>query len=236
MFRKIIILTIVATVVFSTVKAQTSLQFHDVRVGDFNAVQVVDNINVLCVNNPDSAGWVSFTCAPEAVSSVTFSVNKGKLKLERNLDVNLDDEQLPVVTVYSSDLSSVENWGDGYTRVINPPRGDKFKAHIIGNGEISVVGLYVTQTEGRLDTGRGHLLLQGTTRSVNLKNIGTGTINAFELKAETGSVKNYGTGSIECNVTGDLNISGLGTGKIYVMGHPRIKKYTLSRVQVVELD
>lgn len=237
------LLVIVFSFSFTSLNAQTptasgagDVQTQVLKVGDFATLQVIDDIDIICRCNPDSVGLVTFTGHKDALSNVFFSNEKNRLKIELNLDDNVSPSQIPVITVYTNSLVSVENWGAKTVTVIDPPRGERFKAQVIGNGTVKVFGVYATTTEGRLDTGRGTIELEGTTRSVNLKSLGTGKINAFGLTAEVGNVKNYGTGSVSCTVTDELTVSGMGTGKVYVHGHPKINKRKLSNVKIIEED
>ena len=45
-----------------------------------------------------------------------------------------------------------------------------------------------------------------------------------------------GTGSVDCWVINDLNVKGLGSGKIYLKGDPKVKNRTLGSIKVVKMD
>ncbi|MCH5220184.1 MAG: DUF2807 domain-containing protein [Muribaculaceae bacterium] len=211
-------------------------EVYRLQVGDFTELQVIDDINVIhkCVS--DSAGIAVFTAPSELASVFIFSNNKNKLKIEKNSDIEMQTPSLPVVTVYSNFISKVENSGDSTIVVERPTPESNFKARVIGNGSIIANDIHATQTEGSLDTGKGHIVFNGVTRSVNLKNIGTGRIEAGGLKAETGSVKILGTGPVDCYVTDELNVSGMGTGKVYVKGNPKMKKRTLGSIEIINVQ
>lgn len=204
-------------------------------VKDFGELQVVDDINVIYRSNPDSAGMAVFTCAPDQVPLLMFSNTKNKLKIQVNNPDGLT-VMLPCVTVYSNYLLAAENSGDSTVVVESPAPGAAFKARILGNGTLIVRNIHATQTEGKLDTGRGHLVLSGVTRSAKLSNIGTGSIEAGNLLAENASVSILGTGSIDCQVSGDLTIKGMGTGKVFYKGDPKIKKRSIGSVKAVKVE
>lgn len=69
-------------------------------------------------------------------------------------------------------------------------------------------------------TGNGHLVVTGTTRDANLKNVGTGTLEASGLKSENTKCHVLGTGPIDCNASVTLSINGAGSGKVYYGGSP----------------
>lgn len=207
-----------------------------INVQDFNELQVIDNINVMHRCNPDSAGLAVFTCEPKVVSDIIFSNNKNRLKIELNIDVELAGDTLPWVTVYSNSINYAENCGEKVLIIDSPAPGAKFKGRVIGNGTLIANNIHATQTEGNLDTGKGYLELNGLTRAVNLKNIGTGKINAKNLVAETGSITMLGTGPIECQVNDELVVKGMGTGKVYVKGTPKIKKRALGSIEIINVE
>ena len=234
MTKKIYIISTLICLLATMAKAQ-EVKTYTLNVNDFSSLQVIDDLNVVYRNNADSAGMVTFrTDVNDIVSAMVFTNNKNKLRIEKNLDNSTNIAKFPVITVYSSFLQSVENFGDSSVTVNAPAPCEYFKAKVIGNGSIIVNGIYATQTEGILDTGRGYMLLEGTTKAVKLKNVGTGMIDAAPLKASTGTVSIFGTGHVKCNVENELTIKGMGTGKIYLVGNPKVKKRSLGSIRIVK--
>lgn len=233
MIKKTIGLIIGLLLTFQLPMSAEEMQSHTIDIGDFSVIQVIDDINVIYKTNPDSVGKAVFRSVAEAVPSIVLSNTKNKLKIELNLEIDIPKSEIPTLTVYSSFLVNAENWGDGVLSIENPAPGAQFKTRVIGNGKLIARGLYVTQTEASLDTGKGEIILEGTTRTINFKNIGTGTINASELKAESGNVKIYGTGSVLCDVKDELVVSGMGTGKVYLYSNPKVKKRTLGSIDII---
>lgn len=211
----------------------TEPEIYLLDVKDFSELQVVDNLNVIHRCNPDSAGYATFTCTPDLATSVIFSNNKNKLKIQKNTDLTLNDLTFPTITVYSNYLVSVENSGDSTVIIDSPAAGALFKARIIGNGKLLAYNIHATQTEGNLDTGKGYMYLEGNTRLAKLKNIGTGIIRADKLNAKLGSVTILGTGAVYCKVEEDVTVKGMGSGKVYVTGNPTIKKRSIGNIEVI---
>lgn len=203
-------------------------------VKDFSQLKVTDGINVIYRCNPDSAGMVTFSCAPSEVSQLMFQNTKNTLKIELADDGHLLP-RVPVVTVYSSFLQKVENSGDSTVYVFSPAPAAQFTARIVGNGTIIATGLHDTKVEGKIDTGKGHLVLRGKAQEVVLSNTGTGRIEAGGLEATTGKCKLLGTGPIDCHITNEVTIMGLGSGTVYLKGKPTIKNRTLGvKVELVD--
>ncbi len=219
---------------FAANAAQPELKQYKLDVKDFAELQVVDGINVVYECSADSAGYASFTTTNDKVSMILFSNDKSTLKIQLQTDgVTVTD--LPTITVRSNYLSRVENSGDSTVYVNSPAPSADIKLRVIGNGTIVAKGLHSTNVEGKIDTGRGHIVLQGVTQWVKLRTVGSGSIEAGDLKAEKGNLLISGTGSVDCYVTGELNIKGLGTGKVYYKGTPTIKNRTLGTVKTIEV-
>ena len=201
---------------------------YELNVKPFEELQVVNGINVTYRCNTDSAGYVRFSCDPDISSMVLFSNNKNKLKIELSDEItDAQRQRLPTVTVFSAFLSKVENSGDSTVYIDTPSPAATFKARIVGNGTLIARGLHATTVEGKIATGHGHLVLAGEAQTVKLYNTGTGTIEAGTIKATTGRCSIYGTGSVDCWVTNELTVMGLGSGKIYLKGSPTTKNRTL---------
>lgn len=211
----------------------SEVKTYSLNVRDFTELQVVDYLNVVHKCNSDSAGLAVFTCADNIVPAILFTNKNNKLKIEWNMDSDIPVSCAPLITVYSNYIQSVENCGEGLIEVISPAPGALFKARVIGNGSIVATDIHATQTEGNLDTGKGEITLQGLTRVAKLKNIGKGNINAENLSSEQCTVTILGTGPVECNVSGELNVKGMGSGKVYVRGNPVIKKRTIGSIEVI---
>lgn len=203
--------------------------------GDFTRLQVIDGINVNYICEPDSAGLVSFSCDPKTAPLLMVSNKNGTLKLQ--LEYNeTQPRHLPTVTVRSKYLEQAENSGDSTLVIDSPAPGASIKLRVIGNGRIIAKGLHASSVEGKIDTGKGHLVLSGATVWAKLRTVGTGSIEAGGLKADKASIVIGGTGSVDCNVSDELTVTGLGSGKVYCIGSPQVKNRTLGTVKVIFVD
>ncbi|MDE5649880.1 MAG: DUF2807 domain-containing protein, partial [Duncaniella sp.] len=172
-----------------------SLTKYELNVGEFNELKVVDGINVDYRCNPDSAGLAVFTSLPDKASAFIFNNKKGKLTMQISTE-SVGVKDMPLVTVYSEYLTKVENSGDSTVRVLSVARGPKFSATLIGNGRLAVRDVKSTEVNGKIATGNGTLVLDGSCERANISFMGTGVIQADGLKAQQVSVKASGTGSI----------------------------------------
>lgn len=228
---KKILFAIIAAIVFAT----TSLAApYALNIKDFSEIKVVDGINVVHKCMGDSAGWIVFDSPESIAPKILFSNDKNQLKIELSTDGE-NIQGLPTIHVYSSFLARAENSGDSTLTIVSPAPGSSLKLRVIGNGTIIAKDIHATSAEGKIDTGKGHIVMTGTVQNVKLSNTGTGRIEAGSLQATSGKCSILGTGPIDCSVSDELTIVGLGSGTVYLKGKPKIKNRTIG-VKVVEIE
>lgn len=191
-----------------------------VNVNEFTELDVDNNIAVDYFCNADSAGMavVSHTDHPEWYF---FSNNgKGKLTVQTSADCPAGIS-MPKVRVYSTTLYKVVNSGDSLVKIHDIPMVDEFQAKLIGNGRLVAHGVDAVKVNASIDSGNGQLVISGECESANLRNIGTGTIQADELVAKSVKASVLGTGSIGCDPHGELTVSGMGSGTVYYRTTPK---------------
>lgn len=196
---------------------------HTLSVGQFNKINVTDDINVVYRCVADSTGMISFTADESLAKAFIFTNNKGNLRVQINTDMVARPE-LPTVYLYSDYLTSVENGGRGTLTVESPHPCPEFKATLLGNGRLIVEDITATDVKGVLATGNGTISLGGRCTKASLTMVGTGTIQADRLQAEEVNVTIAGSGTIGCWPVQLLKSKGIGSTKIYYKGHPTIRK------------
>lgn len=195
---------------------------YELNVNEFHELKVVDGINVIYSCNPDSAGLAVFTCPSSQASAFIFNNKNGKLSMQVSTE-NVGMADKPVVHVYSTYLTNVENSGDSLVKVLNVAKGPKFAAKLIGNGRIAVSGVEATEVGASIQTGNGMLVISGKCDHAKFNFTGTGVIQADGLETQTASIKAGGTGSIGVWATKSFTMMGMGSTKIYYKGTPEIK-------------
>ena len=230
MKRVLISIILIVSVLFSA-NAQT--KHHVVKVSDFNRLTVIDNINVNYCCNPDSAGLVVFNCSQEIADALIFSYSSnGRLSIQMNDDFE-KLKNLPVLTLYSSTLEEAENAGDSVLRVSKLPPLKNFKVRLTDNGKVIVRGVRASQLELQILSGKGKIIADGSCDDLSLRLVGTGEIQADNVKATNVSCRIMGTGSMGCDVNGgELKVSGSGTGKVYYKGNP--SKVTVRKLGTIK--
>lgn len=208
---------------------------YKLDVGDFSELKVSDAINVEYYCSTDSAGMAYFECEPEIARMLMFTNKKNSLMVQVASDgVSVSD--LPTVRVYSMTLQKIENGGDSTVMVNRLLPVRDFSATLIGNGSLIVKDLRAHKADISIKTGNGHLVATGTTRRANLKNVGTGTLEASGLQSEDTKCHVLGTGVIDCNASASLSVSGAGSGKVYYGGSPeKISNRSLG-IKAVSVD
>ena len=206
---------------------------HEVKVGNFTRLALVDNINVNYRCNADSAGVAVFMCHQDVADRLIFSLNgKGRLSIQ------VEDEyerlgNLPTITLYSSSLDEAENAGDSTLRISGLPPMKEFKLRLIDNGKIIARGLRASQLELQILSGKGKIIADGSCDDLALRLVGTGEIQADNVTATQVSCRIMGTGRVGCHVNGgELKVSGSGTGKVYYKGEP--SKVTVRKLGTIK--
>jgi len=214
--------TIILALGLMAATAVAQVTHHEVRVGDFTQLVVIDDINVIYRCVPDSAGLAVADCSQAVADGLIFArTGSGRLSIQLSNEV-ARMRQLPVLTVYSSTLTEAENAGDS-TLLVTPigTRAEKFKVRLSDNGKVISHGLDAQQLELCILTGKGKIIADGQCDKLHAKLIGTGEIQADQVTATDVDCHIMGTGTIGCMVNGgNLNVRGGGTGKVYYKGTP----------------
>lgn len=191
---------------------------YAVRVGDFTKISVVAPIDVEYKYVADSIGYVFFEADHAGADVLVFSNSNGTLKIELNKEA--DASKAPKVCVSARFLSEVENSSTGTVTVISPAPAVEFKATVVGNGRIVASGLNPTKVEASIKTGNGSIVLAGECQAARFSMLGTGLIQADELKAQEVNCRILGSGQIGCWPVISLDSKGIGSTKIYYKGNP----------------
>ena len=216
-----------------TLMADAQVTRHEVKVGDFSRLTLIDDINVNYRCNADSAGLVVMSCTQEVANHLMFNLsNKGRLSIQVD-DMYEQLPQLPTISVYSSTLDEAENGGDSTLRVMGLPPLKAFKVRNTDNGKVIVRGIRASQLELQILSGKGKIIADGSCDNLSLRLIGTGEIQADQVVATEVNCRIMGTGSMGCHVNGgELKVSGSGTGKVYYKGTP--SKVTVRKLGTIK--
>lgn len=205
---------------------------YTVKVGEFNKLKVLDNIETEYVCNPDSAGYVSYECEDRLADVFLFTNKGGTLKLQVHTEYAHLTESLPKVRVYSTYLTYAENQSIYNMTLRDVPPGPEFSVKLVGNGSITADDIKATKVKARIETGNGTISISGDCDFATFTMAGTGKILADELMADDVTCKVFGTGSIGCWPVDKLHVKGLGSTTVYYKGSPReIKQTGIAKIE-----
>jgi len=162
--------TIILALGLMAATAVAQVTHHEVRVGDFTQLVVIDDINVIYRCVPDSAGLAVADCSQAVADGLIFArTGSGRLSIQLSNEV-ARMRQLPVLTVYSSTLTEAENAGDS-TLLVTPigTRAEKFKVRLSDNGKVISHGLDAQQLELCILTGKGKIIADGQCDKLHAK-------------------------------------------------------------------
>ncbi len=102
-------------------------------------------------------------------------------------------------------------------------QGPKFEGGVEGNGTLVVRDVLANEVKLSMRLGHGMIVASGECDKLNVKFVGTGVVQADDLKAANVSVNGSGTGSVGIWAVDKLSLFGMGSTSVYYKGHPEIK-------------
>lgn len=212
-------LAVIAAIAGTAISVCAQKSLYKLDVGDFSEFKVTDGLNVEYNCSTDSAGWAYFECDPATAQTLMFTNKKNSLTIQIATEGE-PGKDLPTIKIYSMTLQKVENAGDSLVRIGKTLPVREFKGSVVGNGTLVIEDLKTHKADLAIRTGNGHLVANGSTIEANLRNVGTGKLEASGLNAEQVKCNILGTGPIDCNASVSLTVTGAGSGKVYYGGSP----------------
>ncbi len=195
---------------------------YSLKIGDFTELKLLDGVNVNYSSSADSAGYAVFTCPPSMASYFIFDRKNNKLTVRLSSE-NPIQGSLPTVTLHSKYLIKAENNSDSTLRILSVANGPKFEGVVEGNGTLVARNIVANEIKLSLRLGHGMIVASGSCDKLGVKFVGTGVIQADDLKAQSVSINCSGTGSVGVWGVDKLSVFGMGSTSIYYKGHPEIK-------------
>lgn len=230
------LLGITAVTIFTVSAQETQITDYRLNLEDFSELRVSDGVNVDYYASTDSAGWVRFSCTPSTASKLLFSNKNSRLTIQVDDFDNYSMRDIPRITVMSSVLTHIENNADSLVRVMTTNPVGSLKARVVGNGTLIMNNVHATSVDAGINTGAGHIVINGKTGKAKYSSIGTGTIEAGNLEAKEVKAKILGTGNIDCLVSEKLTITGAGSGTVFYMGKPSKVTNRSMGIKAVQVD
>lgn len=186
------------------------------EVSEFNKVHLKGSGNVFLIPGEKQALTIKtddniMPLIETAVSGDKLTISHGKHYLRPTVfDVFITVKDLAGVAISGSgDIS-------GKGRFVT----DTFYAEISGSGDMDLE--VETDKLGSKISGSGSIRLAGKAQDYRVSISGSGEINAFDVQAQTVSVKISGSGDCRVHAAESLDAKISGSGDVYYKGRPRI--------------
>lgn len=209
-----------------------SARVYEVKTGEFNKLNVPDNLNVVYECDQAKSGTARFECEDSMADALMFTnTGDGKLKVQLSADFIGKNLDYPTIYVFSEFLTEVESSSENKVVIKSLPRSPEFKAVLFGNGAIELCGMNLNKLTAALMTGHGLIKIDGNVGNALFKLAGTGHIDASGLEADKVSCHVFGGGEIHCRPKEELKLKGLGSTTVYYSGKPaKIKKQGIGKL------
>ena len=191
------------------------------NVGQFDAIKVQDDVNVIYRCTPDTTGVVTYKGTEDFDNAFILTNNNGLLKIQV-ITEDLGKPDLPTLYIYSDFLSKIINYSDFDITAESIAPCARLDITQMGNGEINVQGIKATEVKAKITAGCGNISLSGSCGEARFQMVGTGVIQADALKADHVFCRILGGGPIGCCPLQTLKTRGIGSTSIYYRGEPAI--------------
>lgn len=91
-----------------------------------------------------------------------------------------------------------------------------------GVGNVLILNVENDTDFNVLNSGSGNISIEGSAKSLSIKNEGTGTFDGFSFYVNDCNVSIEGSGDCRVNCTNNLNVKIEGSGNVYYLGTPTI--------------
>jgi len=207
------------------------------------------------VSGKDTYDVTSRTIGDTKFHTVNFQVSNGELYIKQgktqNLEVKMDENMISslhtdvkdgILKIYLSgyeasasskfyltveDLKAIHLTGSnsditGEEKI----KVDELEIkHNLSPGKISLI-LEANKITTELGSS-GDITLAGTVKNHNISLLGSGDIKSFDLLCEYCEVNILGSGTVEVNVSKELDVKIMGTGEVVYKGKPEVEKQVL---------
>lgn len=210
----------------------SSARVYEVKTGEFNKLNVPDNLQVVYECDKSKSGTARFECEDSMADALMFTnTGDGKLKVQLSADFIGKKLDYPTIYLFSEFLTEVESSSEEKVVITGLPRIPEFKAVLFGNGTIELCDMNLNKLTAALMTGHGLIKMDGHAGNALFKLAGTGHIDASRLEADKVSCHIFGGGEIHCRPTDELKLKGLGSTTVYYSGTPaKIKKQGIGKL------
>jgi hypothetical protein len=182
--------------------------FHSVRLSTVGRISITQG----------KKQRLAIQATTEVLNILETEVRNGTLIISSRRNISRGDE--PKISIEMGDIRSLGISGSGEIKGKNTFKVDALDLQINGSGN------FILKLEaGSIDSaisGSGGIDLSGETGSLDVRISGSGELFAFNLVAESASIKVSGSGNCRVHVTEQLDVNVSGSGNVDYRGSPKV--------------
>lgn len=185
------------------------------------------------------------------IDLIVTHVSGNKLIIETRDGICIRPAHPVEITITTSTLNEVTLNGSGFV-YCSGVNSENFSVNLAGSGEIECDNVTAIATEIELEgsglidcnlitqglqtqlEGSGEIKLHGDCISADHKIIGSGKINAALVNSDECVAYISGSGIIDVDVNNTLDVTIIGSGRVYYTGNPIIQEYISGSGDVIE--
>jgi len=212
------------------IQGEGDLQSYEIMAGSYNKIRVSNFCEVRYYAS--SSNFVTLEVQPNLREYFVVEVVDNELIVRTTRNINTS--KIPVLTVYTPVLESLNISGMCYFTAFEKITGNSLTVEMSGFGrikaEVDIERLYVNLS------GTGGIEFSGRALNADFWVSGAGELDALQLQTQAATVNLAGVGSIGLNCLENLTINASGTGSVSYTGSPVINQRTSGVVSVRKLD
>jgi hypothetical protein len=183
-------------------------------VSDFNAIENSTSFDVKI--SYDTTTSIRVDADENLLEYINTTVRDGRLVIESDNGQCVKSYSSALINIKMPELQRVELYGSGSMDIYSF-NCSNITIKNTGSGDIEVREMLAGKISAIL-SGSGDIYLDGNADEVNYSVSGSGDINAFDMEAKDGIVKNSGSGDVSCHVTNTLDVTLTGSGDVVYSG------------------
>ena len=219
---------------FKKIKGNKNYITKELKLDDYNKIQLYKAFNVTHKINPDSAGLVRVYAEENLFEIIGVSVEKETLVIKTNAMREPEFGQVNIIT-YSSSLNGAHSENGGNIFLESPIESSEIKLAIMGSGNIiaekTTCGVLKASCNGACNVE----VKTGNVGFGNYSITGNGTLEMQNIETTESKATITGGGKIKCNVKEKLKAMLTGSGTVFYKGNPEISSKTVGSGQVKSL-
>lgn len=183
--------------------------------GNFNGLKGFGSIEIT-VEKGNRDGKINIEAESNIMDYIQTEVKDGFLLIHLKNGFNYNLKKPIKVSFKSNELNEIYSLGSGNITTNSTQNVKNFYASSKGSSRLNLkVNSENTKIEGM---GSGGFKLSGETNSLEIITRGSGSIDAYDFKANDIQIQKTGSGDMKVNCNGKLTVNSRGSGNIFYTG------------------